>query len=248
MNMRIVDGHTHLQIVDKTPNSGRLAAELRKRGIGKAVAMTITGFTPHCDIAKENNLLRELSDQEPEMFIPFCTVSPHQGEGAVSELRRAVNELGMKGLKLHPKRQAFPIAHPNLRNIVEEAIRLKIPILFHDGTPTYCTPLQICDLAERYPDATIILGHSGLKDLWKNAIDCAARCDNIHLCTAATPFKGIQEIVCKIGADRVIYGSDASISDSATIDFRLGQIFKLKINEKERERILGLNMAEMLGI
>jgi len=251
MTVRVIDGHVHLGTGwngTEASNSKMLAAELRKRGVEKAVAMTLRGLMPNCDVAEENNILKELADQEPEMYVPFCTVNPHQGEEAVSELRRAVKELGMRGLKLHPWLQAFSITHPNLENILEEAVRLRIPIIFHDGTPPYSTPLQICDLAERYPDATIILGHSGLKDLWKNAINCAARCDNVHLCICGTPFKGIKQMVEDIGPERMIFGSDAGFSDPSLIDFRVGQILRLNIDEEEKERILSLNIARILGL
>jgi len=132
--------------------------------------------------------------------------------------------------------------------IIDEASGLGVPVLFHDGTPPLSTPLQICDLAENHRDALIILGHSGLNDLWRDAIAGAERLDNVILCTCATPFIAIRRMVERLGADRVVYGSDASDGNPSVVDFNLNKVRALEIGEEDKARILGLNILRILNL
>lgn len=248
--MRIIDAHVHIgkgMFGGPDVTSEKMASDLEYCGVEKAVVFTLGGLFDY-DCVGSNNEIKGLADQRPEMFIPFCTVNPHRGKAAVNELRRAVLKMGMRGLKLHGWCQAFSVMHPSLGEIVEEAANLRIPILFHDGSSPYCTSLQIGYLAERHPKATIILGHAGLYDYWKNAIDAAMRSENVVLCACGAPFIGVKRMVEEIGADRIVFGSDAGFCHRGMIEYGIKRILQLKISEGEKEKILGLNMARMLGI
>jgi len=48
----------------------------------------------------------------PERLIGFASVVPNPADIAIKELRRAVQDLGLRGLKLHPPMQGFRIRHP----------------------------------------------------------------------------------------------------------------------------------------
>ena len=77
------------------------------------------------------------------------------------------------------RRASIPSARP--------PAALGIPVLFHDGTPPYSAPLQLAALARRHPRTTIVLGHGGLHDLWREAWAAVESTDNVHICLCATP-------------------------------------------------------------
>lgn len=85
---------------------------------------------------------------------------------------------------------------------------LSLPILFHDGTPPYCDPLQIASLGELHPELKIILGHAGICDMHYDAIRAAERNRNIYLCFCCTPVGDIEDIVSRIDSDRLFFGTD----------------------------------------
>ena len=58
-------------------------------------AQTSTGDSPDT-----NDYVAELVNAHPEQFIGFATVDPWKDRWAVNELDRAVNDLGLRGLKL----------------------------------------------------------------------------------------------------------------------------------------------------
>lgn len=121
-----------------------------------------------------NDYIASLVQRWPKQFLGFASVDPHQGKLAVRELERAVNDLGLRGLKLHASMQRF---FPNDREIYplwEKAAELGIPVMFHTGmtgvgarTPggsgikfEYCRPIPyIDDLAADFPSLQIIMAH-----------------------------------------------------------------------------------------
>jgi predicted TIM-barrel fold metal-dependent hydrolase len=59
------------------------------------------------------------------------------------------------------------------------------------------------------PEATIVLGHMGAYFHGRDALAVAERRENVMLETSACPYPGlIGEAVRRVGAERVIFGSD----------------------------------------
>ncbi len=114
-------------------------------------------------------------------------MNPSTMDDAVAEVERCVQQLGLSGIKLHPWLQAFSVTHPGMKLIMDAASAFNVPVLFHDGTPPYATPRQIGWLAARHPKVTVILGHAGLADLWRDAADVARLCPNVWLQPTAAP-------------------------------------------------------------
>jgi len=212
--MTIIDTHTHFPgySFNMQPRTGvELREEFASEGISAAWIMTTDGLLGDC--RRHNDLLAEGVRNHLDFFVPFCTVSPHDGvEAATKELVRAVEELGMKGLKFHPWLQAFSLSHPAVVPLLEKAGELGLPVVFHDGTPPYSTPLQIAATAERAPHTTIILGHAGLDDLYRDAILACRRHPNVMLCLCG-PSAGLnREIIEQCPVEKLLFGSDAGFA------------------------------------
>ena len=62
-----------------------------------------------------NDFIADCVRRHPDVFIGFASVDPWKGNWALDELRRAVTDLGLRGLKLHPSAQAFA---PNDRHLL----------------------------------------------------------------------------------------------------------------------------------
>jgi predicted TIM-barrel fold metal-dependent hydrolase len=125
----IIDGHTHIcgkphtqepviwKIVEGgsftapfTRAEGRVDLLLRdmdERGVDKAVVM---GFLDQIS----NEQLSELMREHPERIIGFAGVADPKSEDSVAMLKKAVGELGLRGLKLHPDLHSFSPADPEI--------------------------------------------------------------------------------------------------------------------------------------
>ncbi len=214
--MKVIDSHTHFPGTSfgAHPRSGdEIREEFESAGLCGAWIMTTDGLRG--EPARNNDLLAEGIKDHLDFFVPFCTVWPNEETDAtLSELERSVRDLGMRGLKLHPWLQAFSLTHPAVLPILKKAGELGLPVLFHDGTPPYCTPLQIAAAAEKVPETTIILGHSGINDLYKDAILACHRHRNIHLCLCSQKAGCIQEFIRQCPAERLLFGTDAGFGDN----------------------------------
>lgn len=243
----IIDSHTHTGLRTQgaaVPVEGLIEA-MRANGIDKAVVFTMEGFYSNTRAA--NNRLAATAARFPGILYPWVTVDPHEGEAATVELRRAISELGMGGLKLHTWVQGYSISNPKMDMVMEQVVWLGIPVIFHDGSPPWATPLQIANLGRRYRTVPVILGHGGLRELWPDALLAARQLDNLWLGTSGVPLNGLQKMVDTLGPERLVFGSDGGAGHPSTITYRLGLVKALRISDQAREAILGGSMARLLG-
>ena len=245
--MKVIDTHTHLPGTSfgLHPKSGeQLRDEFEAEGLSGAWIMTTDGLLR--EPARHNDILAEAVADHREFFIPFCTVSPHEGtDPALNELDRSAHELGMMGLKLHPWLQAFSLTHPAVLPILSRAGELGLPVLFHDGTPPYATPLQIAAAAEKVPETIIILGHSGLDYLYEDAILACKRHRNIYLCLCSVSAGYIRQIIDQCPAEKLLFGSDGGFTANLARD-AIAKLCASKAPQESLDKIFFGNAEKIL--
>jgi len=242
----IVDCHTHLVGEAYAGfGAGSLVESMDRYGVDHSVVFTLDGFfgnTKH-----HNDELARFVGEHPGRLTAFASVYPRAADAA-DEVRRAVTALGMKGLKLHPWVQGISPLEDYMDPIAEACAELGVPMIFHDGTPPYCTPLQFALLAERHPDVTVILGHSGLLDLWPEALAAGRRVPNIWLCLCGPPTYALQKLVDGVPHERILFGSDIGFGSDYQLRHRLEQVRSLDLASDALDAILGGNAARLLGL
>lgn len=242
----IIDMHMH---VDELPGLGwsmpasQCIEAMDAAGIEKAVIMTITDIPEVNPEALE--LIADACAAYDGRLIGFARIHPWYAE-AVDVLNRAVDECGFGGLKLHPvSTLAQPSGAESVR-LIRRAGELGVPTLFHCGDDPMTTPFAIGEAAALCPDSTIILGHMGGYGHTEEAIRVAETYSNIVLETSACPYPDkIVEAVERVGADRVIFGSDGPVSSPAL------EVEKIKMcgfSAADEERILGGNARVLLRL
>ena len=114
-----------------------------------------------------------------DRLIGYARLDSNYGDAAIQEAKRCI-ELGLVGIKLHPKTQQFHINDPTVYKIAEHVADVSpdIPIIFDNGKPASPNKL-IGDLADVFPDLTFILAHmrgSEADGLWW---DCHKSTENL---------------------------------------------------------------------
>lgn len=205
----VIDAHTH---VDEVPALGwmdpaeKIIRLLDEAGIGRAVAMTYTDLPAVNPHALED--LAAAVARYPNRLVGFVRLHPWY-EQASDLLEDAFSSYGMKGLKLHPVSTLDHPANTTTVALLRQAGRWGAPALFHCGDEPMSTPTAIAAGAAQSPDTTVILGHMGGYYHVDEAIRVAEHLPNIVLETSAMPYPHkIREAIDRIGADRVVYGSD----------------------------------------
>ena len=248
--MTIIDSHTHLMPRGFHYMSGmpldEFVAMLDSAEIERAVIFTLEGLVR--DFQRHNDELAGAIQRYPNRLVPLGSVNPWFGEDALDEVERCLTSLGFKGLKLHPWFTGFLANSPLMDGICEVAAKHGKPILFHTGTPPGSAPLQVGVLAERHPTNVFVLAHLGLPDLWPEAIAAAKRYPNLYLETAGAHSLSIRTAVEILGADRVLYGSDAPFGGSNNVFFQRDKVRLLGFSSVDMAKIMGDNARRVFGI
>jgi uncharacterized protein len=244
---RIIDFHCH---VDEAPAFGwfdppeKLLPLLDEAGIALAVCMTYTdvpGLNPAA-----LTYLAEVCAPHRDRLLTFVRLNPNFVDEAPQALERAVGELGYRGLKLHPTTTlAHPAAEPTV-DLLRRCGELGIPALFHCGDDPYTTP-QTLELAARLaPETAIVLGHMGGYLHVDDAIRAAERQPNLYLETSAMPYPGkIADAVARVGADRVLFGSDGPGCNPA---LEVEKVRLAGLAPPDEAAVLGGTAATLLGL
>ncbi len=85
-------------------------ASMDSNGIDKGVIAPVQPKTYRLEPQNDGLVVAQV--RYSERFIGFCRVDPRQGEDAITELRRCVLRLGLRGLLLHPMEEGYTINDP----------------------------------------------------------------------------------------------------------------------------------------
>ncbi|GAA4524821.1 amidohydrolase family protein [Amycolatopsis samaneae] len=222
-------------------------AFLDSAGIDAAVLLAHDGLFNAT--RESNDELAAFAAADPARMVGFGTVHPRH-PGAVEETRRCFAELGLGGLKLHPWLQGFSMHERVLDPICEVVTEAGGILLSHDGTPPYSTPAQIAALARRHPTLPVVLGHGGLHDCWREALAVTCETANLHLCLCGTPPYAARRIVAEAPPGKVVFGTDAGLSDKAGQDYAVARVAEVEgwgLTERQRADLLVHNPLRLLG-
>ncbi|MFO1539558.1 MAG: amidohydrolase family protein [Chloroflexota bacterium] len=114
-----------------------------------------------------NEVIADYVRLHPEKLVGWASVDPGEPD-AIDRLRHAVNDLGLRGLKVGPAYQHFDPTDRAHWPFFAEVERLGIPTIWHQGTtfPSQArlrisTPLLLEDLAMAFPGMRMIVAHLG---------------------------------------------------------------------------------------
>ena len=251
----IIDFHCHLGswggVVTPDDTPERTVGRLDSAGVGAALIMPFAGLYSNCSNHPEDNkrVFRYCAGAPGRLF-PAFTVNPLLGASALDEVRRCAAEQDAKVLKLHPWLQGFSISSPEMDAVAGLCRELGLLVIFHDGSPLYSHPLQLARLCRDFPGLTVVSGHAGLGDLWREAITAAQRYPDFILCLSGPRELGMAEVIREVRPEQLCVGSDMSTSDRDDIVlwFRWAQFRKLELPVEVKRTIEEETPARLLGL
>ena len=255
--MKIIDIHTHPIFFDegeKPAETARQVKQAKALGIERMVSL---GDVLRYGAQPDEEQVRLINDgtakvmrRAPDFWIGFCSLNPLLGEKKVkAEVARCVGGKGFKGLKLEISCNA---AHSALRWVMEAAREYKVPVLQHTWSQTvikqrklHSDPEDTCGLARRWPDVKVIMAH--LTGCGYRGVKQAKGLENLYIDTSGgSPEAGLVEYaVAELGAEHVLYGSDAPIRD---LPVTVGRIVGADISAKAKRAVLYGNAKTLLGL
>ncbi|MEN9402113.1 MAG: hypothetical protein RL091_816 [Verrucomicrobiota bacterium] len=254
--MRIIDVHTHPILRDDRRGwlgAQELIARARAHGIVHLVVLgdvLAYGRSPTADqLRKINDDTYRLMQAYPEGVTGFCHLNPTLGEKVVrQEIERCVAR-GFRGLKLEIANNARDAC---MRPLMEAAEAHGLVVLQHAWSMTkirqrsfHTDPEDVGTLARRFPEVRIIMAH--LTGCGPRGVLAVKDCPNVWVDTSgAAPEAGIVEYaVEQLGAERVLYGSDAPIRDFGVA---IARITGSRLDAATKRKILHDNVRMLLQL
>lgn len=268
--MKVVDFHVHPPFnaeergVDPQVLTERILAWMDGEGIDVAVISPVAPYI-------SNDYIAKMIDYEPKRLIGFASVVPNPADRAVRELKRVIEDLGLRGLKLHPGMQGFCLKNIHLWRVLQFAGELGIPVLIHTmmgdlSTLYFKSPLALgTNDLEGYqllpfiaPKTIIVLAHMGGSFHFEDFLQIATS-DNVYVDTSysiitITEKVGIRvfaSYVKALGAEKFIFGSDYVVGltpQEYGAKRQIKIVNSLLISNSEKELILYKNACRILKL
>lgn len=195
-----------------------------------------------------NLVIVDVAHRYPGRFLAYLTLNPNypgelEEDVAALEKRDPV----VVGIKLHPSWHNYPLSGPAHAPAFAYADKHAFPVLSHTwgNTPT-CGPEEVRAVAERYPGAPFLMGHSCFGQ-FEEAMALAREYPNVYLeLTAAYRVSGlIERMVDTVGSHKVLFGSDLPWFDQ---HYGIGCVVFSHISDQDRRNILRDNAVRLFGL
>ncbi len=243
---RIIDGITHIGY-DKDgrrQDAVSLLKHMSGYGIERSV---ILPFDDPRGFHFANDLLLRAVDKYPHKFIHFCRVDPKRKD-AERELALRASQ-GFRGLKLHPRSQRFSMLDERAVKVVRAAAKLGLPIFIHTEYSIHGEYDYIGDfsrLARIVPKAKLIMGHSGMdfSEKFVDKILDVAKNSNVRFDVSTLISEQVRALIAGVGADRVLFGTDAPYDRPERVKGALAETGKLP--STERMKVLCTNLLRLV--
>jgi hypothetical protein len=254
MNMsEIWDVHCHLSgVPGGTPEArlGKLLEYADRLGIARVCVFMGMQFSedPSPEQMRQQNdeVLRAVR-HFPDRAFGFVYLNPNHTQASLDELNRCVRDGPMVGVKLWVAQHCN---RPELDPLIARATELKAIVYQHTwlkitgNLPGESTPADLAGLAPRHPLGTLICGHSGGD--WEQGLRTIRPCRNVFAeLGGGDPAAGFTEMaVRELGAERVIYGSDAGGRSFAS---QLAKVLGADVPRAAKQLILGGNLRRLVA-
>lgn len=229
-------------------------------GIEKAVIMPLNDpwlMSMEFTIDAVHQNLYEMKQRYPGKFYAFADIDTRNTPAeSVNAIRKAIQEYGLDGIKIHPNNTGVDLDSEYNRPIFAFAQEHRIPVAIHsypnsesDRSAVY----RIANVLKQYPNLTVIVSHMGAYQ-WEQILATQAYVDISAILPDYIRTYGIEktnEILRKFGAERLIFATDYPDSRFLQPDEIYGSYFdilnQMDFTSEEAEMITYGNIGKILN-
>jgi predicted TIM-barrel fold metal-dependent hydrolase len=189
-----------------------------------------------------NKHVFELSQQVPEIVIPFLWVNPLDPQH-LSNLEKNIRDYKIRGIKLHQAWNSFTIDGNEFNRLVEVARANQLPIFIHlySKRETH----KLVRFIGNHQDVSFIIGHMLGLGIFKEK---RHNLPNVFFDTSGSErIRGedILEAINLFGDEHVVFGTDTPY---AKIEDQIRKIDQLELSDKVEENIFKSNIINLLSL
>lgn len=239
----IIDVHGHLgpwPFPMRNPDADCVRDLAGRWGITKTILSHTKAIVN--DFVEGNAELAESIAGSDDLY-GYVTINSNYVEESIREIDKYLHLPSFVGVKYHPGYAAVSIDSPATFKIAEHFADRKTPFLIHTWGASEVA--KVGRLAQQFPGLPIIMGHGGATG-WREAIDVIKNSPNVYteFCNSATDPAKARETIDAVGAERVLFGTDAGLFDPA---FCMGLYEEAEMTLDEQSAILHDNAAKLFG-
>lgn len=208
------------------PMGDLLIEDMDAAGIEKSVVFVLDfglhgGVGDGVSLERRYELFAQAVARHSDRLVLYGGIDPRRPD-APAFVDRAVNEFGIKGVKIWPPAGALPNESYCYR-VYERCAQLGLPVVVHTGQEigplrSECTrPIFVDQPANDFPELTFVLAHAGM-GWWQEAAEIAWHHPNVYVDIAYWQAKylrspeafcrELRELISIAGKERVIFGTD----------------------------------------
>lgn len=179
----IVDMHGHLGpyfggYLPSAPLE-KMLATMEKAGVSRIVCSSHDAL--FLDVDQGNALTQKAIDRAPDAILGYWAINPNYPQALARAPRELQQAHGFVGFKFLPDYHCYPLDGDAYAPILEYANEHRLLVLVHTwGGSAFNSPDQVATVAGKYPEAIILMGHSGYGQ-WTTALQTARDFPNVYL-------------------------------------------------------------------
>lgn len=267
--MKIIANHAHLMPPYDQGGSGwrdgdsdMLLKHLDYCGIDRVVIFPPFACQVENNMQKANLWAIRQAKMHADRFIPAGTIFPLAKD--ILEMLDILHAEGIRLAKVHPSIDLHDIADPKAGECYAKAQELGIALDYHTGPHgtrlSLVDPAKYDDIAWDYPKLKLIFEHLGGRTYFEQFMAILGNHKNGRIFGGLTSVlayetnrmwylgpERIVDLVKCVGADKLIYGLDFPWNSAETNKQDIEIIRNLNIAETDKEKILGANLAVLVG-
>jgi predicted TIM-barrel fold metal-dependent hydrolase len=184
----------------------------------------------------------------PDRLIGGVVLNAARPDESRAQLERWVGDGPMVAVLFPSSPQTLPCTHPNFDPLVRRAHELGALIVQHTwfktggkGSPGESTPLELAELARRYPEVRFVCVHAGGE--WEKGLRAIRDRPNVLIETSGfDPTAGFLEMAAReIGVERILFGRERGFATE------FAKVLGADLDEEARRAILGGNLRRELA-
>lgn len=185
----LIDAHVHLNNYHESTrrptveNVGELLAKMDEVGVDHAIV--ITSYKVDLDRPSAEEVIEVLAENSRTTVVEGLRWRGEQRTDLFS-LEERIRDGLVKGIKLYPGYDHYPINDPSLETVFRIAAKHDVPVMIHTGDTYSKTakvrmahPLLVDDVAVDYPDVRFVMCHLG-NPWFQDAAEVLYKNDNVY--------------------------------------------------------------------
>ena len=202
----LFDAHTHLGS-DIDGMKGRyeeLTAILDRYGFSRANVFCMDEHDREPAFCVPNDRTLAHAERSEGRLVPYVRLD--LTERPLDEARRCL-DLGARGIKLHPRAQAFSLDDERLAPIFDLAVERKVPILIHGGRGLPPIAEHLERLVRRCDGVRLIVAHAGIADMGELAGRLGGL-PGVFFDTSVWSGVDLLDLYRQVSPEQIVYASD----------------------------------------